>query len=272
MPGGSVRISATRSLTFWPEQHAAATRLGALPDHDLDGVGGLQVGQIEPVPGRQALVDQQPGRLALLRGHAAVAGGGGGAHRGCRPAQRLLGVRGQRAEAHPGDRDRDRQLQRAARAPGAEHGGGVAALPVALQRVPGQRRGQEHQVIERRQLPLGAPAAYLVPADLGHLVDLADHLGREAVAPLGARPWQRAAIARRERPGRLRQFGLHQYFWSFSESKLYSCLADATLVTSSAEMWLKPAACASSRTRRTSSAPSSSTRASAPSDRIFPPT
>ena len=46
----------------------------------------------------------------------------------------------------------------------------------------------------------------------------------------------RAAIARRERPGRLRKFGHHQYFWSFSASKWYSCFAEATLVTSSGGM------------------------------------
>ena len=153
--------------------------------------------QAEPVPGGQALVDQEPGRPALLGRHAAVTGRGGGAHRARRPAQGLLGVGGQGAEAHPCDGDRDRQLERPAREPGAEHGGGVAALPVALQWVPGQRGGQENQVVEGGHLPLGAPPAYLVTPDLGHLVDLADHLGREAVAALGARPRQRAPVAGR---------------------------------------------------------------------------
>jgi hypothetical protein len=194
VPGGGPLVDAGRQGThpghpladLLAEQHAAAARLGALADDDLDGVGGAQVFEVETVAGRQALVDQQPGGLALLRGHPAVAGGGGGARGRGRPAQRLLGLRGQRAEAHPGDRDRDGQLQRAAGVPGAEHGRGAAPLPVALQRVPGQRGGQEGQVVEGGQGPLGAPAADLVAALVGHLVNLADDLGAEGVA--GLRP------------------------------------------------------------------------------------
>jgi hypothetical protein len=64
----------------------------------------------------------------------------------------------------------------------------------------------------------------------------------------------------------------YKYLWSFSASKRYRLLAEATLVTSSAEICEKPDCAASSRTRRTSPEVSSSTRASEPSDRIFPPT
>src|SRR5262249_56449337 len=39
------------------EQHAPATRLGALPDHDIEAVPGLQAGQVAPEPRGQALSD-----------------------------------------------------------------------------------------------------------------------------------------------------------------------------------------------------------------------
>src|SRR5215467_142549 len=186
-------------------------------------------------------------------------------------------MRRQRTEAHSCNSDRYYQLDRPAGEPRSEHCGRVAALPVSLQRITGQRSGQENQIIECRQLPLRTPAADLIPPDLGHLVDLADDLGREAKAALRARPRKPLPVHMRWRChvgwlGRKRHVGRHQYFWSFRESKLYSCLADTTLVTSSAEMWPNPATPASSFTTRTSSAPSSANCASEPSDLIFPPT
>ena len=192
-----------------PEQHAAAARLGALADDDLDRVGPPQVVGVEPVPRRQALVHQQAGGGSFLVGHAAVAGGRRRAHRGGRLAERGLGGRRQGAEAHAGDRDGDVELNGLAGEPGAEHRLHVALLPVPLERVPGQRGGEEHQVVEGGHVPLGAPAADLVVAVGRGPLDLRDDLGREeAAAPVG--------IHRQAGRGGL----IHQYFWSFSASKL----------------------------------------------------
>ena len=94
------------------EQHAAAAGLGALAEDDLDGVGLAQVVGVHPVAGRQVLVDEVLGLAALLGGHAAVAGGGGRADLAGTPAEGLLGLGGQRAEAHAGDGDRDVEVQR----------------------------------------------------------------------------------------------------------------------------------------------------------------
>ena len=94
------------------EQHAAAARLGALADHDLDRVGPAQVVRVHAVARRQQLVDEQLGVLALLGRHAAVAGRRARADRARAAAERLLGGRRQRAEAHAGDRDRDVELER----------------------------------------------------------------------------------------------------------------------------------------------------------------
>ena len=49
------------------EQHAAAAGLGALAEHDLDGVGTAQVVGVHAVAVRQVLVDQRLGVPALLR-------------------------------------------------------------------------------------------------------------------------------------------------------------------------------------------------------------
>ena len=52
------------------EQHAAATRLGALPHHHFDGVGLAQVIGVHAVAGGQILVDEVLGLAALFRRHA----------------------------------------------------------------------------------------------------------------------------------------------------------------------------------------------------------
>ena len=165
---------------------------------------------VEPVARRQALVDQQPGRLALLRGHAAVAGGGGGAHRGGRPAQRLLGVRGQRAEAHPGDRDRDGQLERAARrtgcrarwwcrsAPGSPPAGSGTATRSGT---PGRRTS--------------AAAAWRPSRG--------SRSGRSRPSRGSGRSPRAGSCGSARCPSARASCGFHQYFWSFSASKWYSC-------------------------------------------------
>src|SRR5258708_2751887 len=139
----------------------------------------------ETVPRRKTLIDKRPRCLALLVGHAPVAGGRGGPHGGGRPAESLLGVGRERSEAHPGDGDGDRQLDWLAGEPGPDHGSGVTSLPVSLERVPGERRADESQVVEGRQLTFGAPASDLISGYVGHLVDLTDNRRREGVADLG---------------------------------------------------------------------------------------
>src|SRR5262249_28998822 len=139
-------------------QNAAPAGLGTLPDDDLDGVGAAKVVRVHPIAGGEDLVDQLAGVLALLRKHAAVPGGRAGADRAGAPAERLLGGRRERAEAHPRDRDRDLQVDRLCREPGAEGDVGGAALPVALERVSRDARPEEEEVVEVRDTPLGAEA------------------------------------------------------------------------------------------------------------------
>ena len=203
MPGGQRAHGGHPLVHLLAEQHAAAAGLGALPDHDLDRVGLAQVGRVEAVARREHLVDEQRRGLALLGGHAAVAGGGRGADLGGGPPERLLGRGRQRAEAHAGDGDRDVELERLGAVAGAEHGRGLAALAVALERVARHRRREEDEVVEGGELAAGAEPADRVLAGLGHLVDPGDDLGREGVV-LGAvaAGWARgrrglAAISRR---------------------------------------------------------------------------
>src|SRR5260370_32709432 len=64
----------------------------------------------------------------------------------------------------------------------AEDGLGFAFLAIALDDEPGQRAGQEHQLVPVRDLLEHREAAHPVPAELGLHVDVVDHLGREYAA------------------------------------------------------------------------------------------
>ena len=151
------------------EQQAAAAGLGSLADHDLDGVGLTQVGGVEAVARGEDLVHQLRRCLALLGRHATVARGGGRAHVGGSPAQGFLGAGREGAEAHAGDGDGDIELNRFGTVTGAERGRGIAALPIALERVPADRGGQEDEVVEGGELAPGAQATDGVAAGVGHL-------------------------------------------------------------------------------------------------------
>ena len=129
---------------------------------------------VHPVAGRQVLVDEVLGLAALLGGHAAVPGGGGGADLARAAAEGLLGRRGQRAEAHAGDGDRDVEVQGVPGVAGAENDVGVAALAVPLQRVAGHAGAEEQQVVEVGQRAFGAPSADVVDAGLGGALDAGD--------------------------------------------------------------------------------------------------
>jgi hypothetical protein len=151
-------------VDFLAQEHAAAAGFGALAEHDFDGVGLTEVVRVHAVAGREVLVDEVLGLAALLRRHAAVAGGCGCSHLGRAAPERLFGVDGQGAEAHAGDGYRGLQVQRPARVAVTEDDVGFALFAVALQGVAGHRRAKEQQVIEVRDLALGAPAADVIDA------------------------------------------------------------------------------------------------------------
>jgi len=64
----------------------------------------------------------------------------------------------------------------------AEHRLGLALLPVALDDEPGQRAGQEHQLVPVRDPLEHREAAHPVAAEFGLDVDVVDDLGREDAA------------------------------------------------------------------------------------------
>src|SRR5262245_22819168 len=127
-----------------PEEHSAAARLRSLADDDFDRVRAPQVVWVHPVARGEELVDERLRVLALLGCHATVTG------RRRRPdlagaaPERLLGRRGQRAEAHPRDRYRDPELEWLRGIPRSERDVRVASLAVALERIAGDAR-PEHE-------------------------------------------------------------------------------------------------------------------------------
>jgi hypothetical protein len=156
------------------EQHSAPARLRALADDHLDRVRAPQVVGIHAVAGGEELVDEDLGVLALLRRHAAVARGRRGADLARSPAERFLRGRGKRAEAHAGDRHRDGQLERLPREARPQRDACVAPLPVALERVAGDARAEQEQVVEVGQRALRAEAADFVDALARCALDLGD--------------------------------------------------------------------------------------------------
>jgi hypothetical protein len=170
------------------EQHSAAARLRALADDDLDRVGAAEVVRVHPVARREQLVHEQLRVAALLLGHAAVAGRRRGPGRGGAPAERLLRRPRQGAEAHPGDGDRDVEMERLLRVARAERHVGVTALAVALERVARHARAEEQQVVEVRHLPLRAEAADVVDPLARGALDLVDDVAVEDRALAQPRP------------------------------------------------------------------------------------
>ncbi len=147
-------------------------------------VGHAQVLEVEPVARRRHLVDQLVGGLALLGQHAALAGAGREARAREAHAERALGVRAERAEAHRRQVDGEGQLERLGDEVGAAAADPrlrLAVLAVALERQARHHARQEDEVVERRQLLERREAADLVAAELGLGVDGADRLGRPDV-------------------------------------------------------------------------------------------
>ncbi len=156
------------------EQHAAAAGLGALADDDLDGVGLAQMIGVHAIAGGQDLIDQYLGRLALLLGHAAIAGGGRGADGRGTAAERLLRPARQGAKAHAGDSDGYLEVHRLLGEALAEHHVGGAALAIALERIAAHGGAEEQEIVEMRHLALGAEAADVVDARRRRTMDLGD--------------------------------------------------------------------------------------------------
>ena len=182
---------------FLAQQHAAAAGLGALPDHDLDGVGAPQIVGIHAVARRQILIDQQRGMAALFRRHAAVAGGGAGADRGGAASECFLGSTREGAKTHAGDRHRRPEMNRLFGEARPQHDVGAALLTIAFERIARDRCAEKQQVVEMRKLALGAAAADIVDAGRRGALDLRN----------------RVAVERRRKP-RLGSDGRHGHEFS----------------------------------------------------------
>ena len=117
------------------QQHAAAARLGALADHDLDGIRPSQVVGVHAVAGGQVLVDQLVAVPAFFLRHAAVTGGRRRSSGRRATAERFLGWPGQCAKAHASDGDWNIELNRVLGVPGTQAYGRFTLLPVAFERV-----------------------------------------------------------------------------------------------------------------------------------------
>ena len=145
-----------------PEQHAAAAGFCALADHDLDSVGFAQIVRIHPIARWQHLIDQGLGVRPLFLRHAAVARRRRRSGSGRAAAQRFLCRTGQSAETHPGNRDRNLQMNRPLREAGADGDVGRTFFAISLERISAHRRAEKQQVVEMRQPALGSAAADIV--------------------------------------------------------------------------------------------------------------
>src|SRR5439155_3731263 len=110
-----------------------------------------------------------------------VAGRGRGPDLACAAPERLLRWRGEGAEAHARDGDRNVQLERPLGEAGPQDDVGAAALAVALERVSRDAGAEEEQVVEVRQAPLGAEAADVVDPLARGALNLRDHVAIEEV-------------------------------------------------------------------------------------------
>src|SRR3989442_9356588 len=122
---------------------AAESDLAALPDEELAGVGEHQMVRVEPVPALDALVVPLGREVALGRNHPALTGTGGGAGHGRAPGERHLRLERERAEAHPGDVDRDVELNRILREARTDHGLRLALFSVTHNHETGELAAKE---------------------------------------------------------------------------------------------------------------------------------
>ena len=163
---------------------AAEADLAALPDEELTGVRQHQVVRVEPVPALNALVVPLRREVSLRRDHSALAGAGGRPSHRSALGERHLRFEREGAEAHPGDVDGNVELDRILGEARAEHRLRHAFLAVALDHEPGQRPGQEHELVPVRHALERREAAHAVAAQLGLHVDVVDDFrGEDRAAP-----------------------------------------------------------------------------------------
>ena len=103
-----------------------------LPDHHFDGVRLAQIVGVHPVAGGKVLIDEGLRVPALLRRHSAIAGRRRRSGKRSSTAQRLLGFRRQRAEAHAGNGDRYLELDRLSGKSRAQHDVGARTFRDSL--------------------------------------------------------------------------------------------------------------------------------------------
>ena len=156
------------------QQHPTAAGLGPLAEYHFNGIGLPQVVGIHAVARGQKLIDQNPRLFALLRRHPAVAGRRARAHLAGTAAERLFGLRRQRAKAHSRDGNGNVEVDRVFGVARAQHHIGVAALAVAFQRIARHARAQKDQVVKMGHLALGPPATDIVDPGLSSALDLVD--------------------------------------------------------------------------------------------------
>src|SRR5262245_65922493 len=99
---------------------------------------------------------------ALLGSHAAVAGRRRRANRTGAAPERFLRLRRQSPEAHPGNSDRDLQLDRLLGETGSDGHVGRALLTIAFERIAADGGPQEKQIVEVRKLALRAEASNVI--------------------------------------------------------------------------------------------------------------
>ena len=157
---------------FLAEQHAAAARLRSLADDQFDGVRFAKIVRVEAVSRRQALIDEGLRRLPLFGRHAAVAGRRRSSDLRRGSAERFFHIGRERSEAHAGDRHGSFKFNRFLGEACTEHRLRDAFLAIAFERVSRRARGEEHEIIERRQLPFGSESANVIQPMLGRLLDV----------------------------------------------------------------------------------------------------
>ena len=132
--------------------------------------------RVHAVARGQHLIDENLRALPLFLGHAAVAGRGRGPHGRSAAPERLLGRARQRAEAHAGDGDGNLEMDRLLGEARAEHHVGRAFLAIAFERIAADRGAEEQEIVEMRDLALGAEAANVVDAGRRGAVNLRDRM------------------------------------------------------------------------------------------------
>ena len=199
MPACGALIDALRKLTHFrdavgnllPEQHTAAAGFRTLPDHDLDRIGFSKIVRVHAVARRQILIDEIFRLSALFWRHAAVA------RRGRRPrcrgaaSERFLSVCRQRTEAHSGNRDRNRKLQRLLRKAIAEHDFRPAFLAISFQRIPRHRCAEKKKIVEIRKPPLRPAAADIIDTRCSRTPDFGQRVVIEGRRRARSRGWPR---------------------------------------------------------------------------------